>query len=143
MNFSKLIQILLTESRTGADRLDQRCNHQTNNILSYTRKQLVQIRQVKHGNLVGLPSGTITNIQRYKIYMRKHRIKNETSSKIQQHGVNFRNIHQIKTYNQDAREHVRNIRIGSLNARSIKSKEEFIMKNFSEYKLDALLITET
>ena len=30
-----------------------------------------------------------------------------------------------------------------LNTRSIKSKEELIMENFSEYKLDALFITET
>ena len=36
-----------------------------------------------------------------------------------------------------------NIRIGILNARSIKSKQEFIMKYLKKYKLDALLITET
>ena len=67
MNFSKLIQILPTESRVGADRLDQRCNQPTNNLLSYPRKQLVQIKQqVRHGKLLGLPSGSITNIQRQK-----------------------------------------------------------------------------
>ena len=53
-------------------------------------------------------------------------------------GVNFRNICQMKTYNQDASEHVKNIRIGTLNARSIKSKEELIMENLNEHKLDAL-----
>ena len=97
INFSKLIQMSPTESRTGADRLDQRCNQPKNNLLSYTREQLVQIRQqVMHGNLLGLPSGSITNIQRHKIYKRKPRIKNKISSRIQQHGINFRNIHQIK-----------------------------------------------
>ena len=40
MNFSKLIQILPTESRTGADMLDQRCHQPTNNLMSYTREQL-------------------------------------------------------------------------------------------------------
>ena len=49
----------------------------------------------------------------------------------------------MKTYNQDASEHVKNIRFGTLNTRSIKSKEKLIMENFNEYKLDALLITET
>ena len=38
---------------------------------------------------------------------------------------------------------MKNIRLGTLNARSIKSKEEFIMENFNECKLNALLITET
>ena len=55
----------------------------------------------------------------------------------------FLNICQIKTYNQDASEHVKNIRLGILNARSIKNKEGLIMEIFNEYKLDVLLITET
>ena len=38
---------------------------------------------------------------------------------------------------------MKNIRLGTLNARSIRSKEELIINNFNEYKLDALLITET
>ena len=63
MHFSNLIQISPTENRRGTDRLDQRCNQPTNNQLSYTREQLVQIRQhIRHGNLFGLPSGSITNI---------------------------------------------------------------------------------
>ena len=92
---------------------------------------------------MGLPSGLIASILRLKIYKKRPRIKNKNPSKIQQHGVNCRIIHQIRTYNQDASEHIKNIRLGTLNARSIKSKEEFIMENFIEYKLDALLITET
>ena len=54
----------------------------------------------------------------------------------------MRNIHQITTYNKDAREYVKNIRKATPNARSIKSKEELITDNLKEYKLDALLITE-
>ena len=38
---------------------------------------------------------------------------------------------------------MKNIRLGTLNTRSIKSKEELIVENFNKYKLDALLITET
>ena len=41
MNCSNLIQISPTESRTSADRLDQRCNQPTYNQLSYTRELLV------------------------------------------------------------------------------------------------------
>ena len=44
INFSNLIQILPTESTTGTDRSDQRSNQPTNNLLSYTWEQLVQIR---------------------------------------------------------------------------------------------------
>ena len=63
MNFSKFIQISPPESRTGADRLDQRCNQLTNNLLSYTREKLVQIRQqVRGDNLLELPTGSIINI---------------------------------------------------------------------------------
>ena len=36
-------------------------------------------------------------------------------------------------YNQDASEHVKNIRLGTLNSRSIKCKEELIIENFNEY----------
>ena len=68
INFSKLIKILPTESRTGADRYDQRHNQLKNNLLSYTREQLEQIRQeVRHCNLLGLLSGSIANILRHKI----------------------------------------------------------------------------
>ena len=144
INFSNLIQILPTESRTGTDRLDQRCNQPTNNLLSYKREQLVQIgQQDRHDNLLALLSGSIANIQRLKTYKKRLKIKNKKPSRIQQHGVNFRNICQIKSYNQDASEHIKNIRLGTLNAISIKSKEELIMENFNEYQLDALLITVT
>ena len=76
--------------------------------------------------------------------MRKYpESKNKKSSRIQQYGVNFRNICQIETYNQEISEHVKNIRLGTLNGRSIRGKEELIIENFNEFKLDALLITET
>ena len=129
-----MIQILPTESGTGIHMLHHRCSQPANYLLSYTREQLVQIKQqVRHDNLLGLPLGSIANIQRLEIYKKRPRIKNKRSSRIQQHGVNFRNICQIKTYNQEACEHVKNIRLGTLNARSIKSKEELIMENFNKY----------
>ena len=110
--FSKLIQILPTEteSRTCVDRLDKRHNQPTNNLLSYTREHLVQIKQqVRQSNMLWLPSGSITNIQRQKIYIQiiQEKTKNQKhiSSRIQQHGVNFINILQIKLYNQNARQH--------------------------------------
>ena len=75
INFSNLIQKLPNESRTGTDRSDQRCNQPTNNLLSYIREQLVQIRQqVRHDNPLGLPSGSIANIQQLKIYKKRLRI---------------------------------------------------------------------
>ena len=80
INFSNLIQILPTEGKTGIDKLHHRCNQPTNNLLSYRREQLVQIRQqVRHDNLLGLPSGSIANIRRLKIYKKRPRIKNKKS----------------------------------------------------------------
>ena len=42
----------------------------------------MQIRQqVRHGNLLGLPSESMKNIQRLKIYKRRPRIKNKNHQK--------------------------------------------------------------
>ena len=132
------------ENRTSKDKVNHRHNQPTNNLLSYMRETLIQIgQQTRHNNLLGLPSGSIANILRLKIYKKRPRIKNKKSSRIQQYGVNFRNICQIETCNQEVSKHVKNIRLGTLNTRSIKSKGELIMENFNKYKLDALLMTET
>ena len=40
-------------------------------------------------------------------------------------------------------EHVSNIRIGMLNARSIQNKEEFILESIKDVKLDIIVFTET
>ena len=45
INFSNLIQIIPTENRRGIDKVNQRHNQLTKDLLSYTREQLIQIRQ--------------------------------------------------------------------------------------------------
>ena len=121
INFSNLIQIIPTENRTNIGKVSHRHNQPTNSLLSYTRVHLIQIRQqTRHNQLLGLPSESIANICRLKIYKKSPRIKNKKSSRTQQHGINFRYICQIKTCNQEVSEHVKYIRLGKLNTRSIK-----------------------
>ena len=43
----------------------------------------------------------------------------------------------------DKSEHVTNIRIGTLNARSIKNKEYFILESIKELELDITMFLET
>ena len=53
-----------TENRTSIDKVNQRHYQSTKDLLSCTREQLMQIRQqTRHTNLLGLPSGSIANIQ--------------------------------------------------------------------------------
>ena len=43
----------------------------------------------------------------------------------------------------DRSEHVTNVRIGMLNARSIKNKEEFILESIKDLNINITVVTET
>ena len=58
INFSNLIQIIPIENRASIDKVNHRHNQPTNNLLSYIRKQLIQIKQqTEHNTILRLPSG--------------------------------------------------------------------------------------
>ena len=77
-------------------------------------------------------------------HLRLNRRKNRTRKTKQtyQNGINFRNVKQIPLGN-DTREIIKNQRIGTMNARSIKNKQDIIHETIEECQLDTTLITET
>ena len=86
IRFSNLIQIIPSENRTSVDKLNHRHNQPTNNLLSYTREQLIQIRQqTKHNNLtrttIGINSkhSKIEDIQEKAQNQKQKIIKNSTA----------------------------------------------------------------
>ena len=58
-----------------------------------------------------------------------------------QKGINLSKLKQTPTGN-DTMEIIRNHRIGTINARSIKNKQEIIHETIEEYQLNITLITE-
>ena len=58
-------------------------------------------------------------------------------------GINFCNLHQVQTVNQNRSEIVNTVRIAHVNARSIKNKDDLIAKYIDSTKIDFTIITET
>ena len=57
--------------------------------------------------------------------------------------ANIRNLRHILTVNLDGSYKIDNSRFAIVNARSLKSKENLISEAIEQYKLDALIVTET
>ena len=60
-----------------------------------------------------------------------------------QTGVNFCNLHQVQTVNQNRSEIVNTVRIAHVNTRSIKSKDDLIAEYIDSTKIDFTIITKT
>ena len=78
-----------------------------------------------------------TQIKQEKIRKTKHR------EQFKQTGVNFCNLHQVQTVNQNRSETVNNVRIAHANARSIKNKDDLVAEYIDSTKIDFTIITET
>ena len=57
--------------------------------------------------------------------------------------TNIRTHRQVLTANLDGSYKIDNLRFATVNARSLKSKKTLISEAMEEYKLDALITTET
>ena len=93
-------------------------------------------------NLTGLPTGTISTIRRLKLNKKNIR-KTKHREQFKQTRVNFCNLHQVQTVNQDMSEIVNTVRIAHVNARSIKNKDNLIAKYIDSAEIDFTIITET
>ena len=69
--------------------------------------------------------------------------KTKHREQFKQTGVNFCNLHQVQTVNQNRSETVNTVRIAHVNARSIKNKDELIAEYIDSTKIDFTRITET
>ena len=97
--------------------------------LYHDRCEFIELRQPdKHVSLLELPATIIANIRKLTQNKQKFR-KTKQRIAFKQTAVDLRNIKQIQSMEMDGSEHVTNIRIGMLNARSIKNEEKFILES--------------
>ena len=78
-----------------------------------------------------------TQTKQEKIRKTKHR------EQLKQTALNFCNLTQVQTVNQNRSEIVNTVRIAHVNARSIKSKDDLIAEYIDSTKIDFTVITET
>ena len=108
----------------------------------YTSDQLKEIhRHTKPTSLTSLPFGTIKTIQELKLNKTK-KTRNKKSKSTAQ-GIDIQNLRQIVTTDESSDEIVKNIRLSTVNARSIKRKENLISNELTNRKIDILIATET
>ena len=144
MCLSNLIQILpTTQVIKTTDKIESPpfINNQDRPALEYSKQELPALRH-NSVNLTGLPTGTISTIRRLKLNKKKIR-KTTHREQFKQTEVNFCNLHQVQTVNQEMHEKVNTIRIAHVNARSIKNKDNLIAEYIELTKIDFTIITET
>ena len=144
MCLSNLIQILPTTQVTKTtDKIERPpfTNNHDRPAMEYSKEELLALRH-NNVNLTRLPTGTVPTIGR--LILNKKRIrKTMQREQIKWTGVNFCNLHQVQTVNQDMHEKLTTIRIAHVNARSIKNKDDLIAEYIESTKIDFTIITET
>ena len=109
---------------------------------SYNQDQLINMSNWKYcKNLLDLPAGTIKTIRDIRLNRRK--IRTKICEKKEQKWANIRHLRQVPTVNLDGSDKSDNLRFATVNARSVKSKQNLISEATEECKLDGLLLTET
>ena len=118
MCFLNLVQILLIQNNQSTLKSNIPCKLTTGTPLYYSRHEFIEFRQPEnHVNLFEL-TRAIANIRKLRLNKWKFRkIKQRVGFK--QTAVDLRNLKQVQSMETDRSEHVKNIRIGMLNARSI------------------------
>ena len=108
-------------------------------VPTYTRDQLfTMFSKLKQSKYCILPFEIIEIIRKCKI--NKHPRKLDFNRKIPQTKVNTRNLVQVKLNSETCRNKSNNIRLATINIRSIKSKEQ-IMKTSSLENTDFSILT--
>ena len=111
--------------------------------LTYSSRELRELwDSTQHDNTyLVLNPGAISSICRYKI----NRTKINTSQRQvkQPRGVNKLNLKYIRTVNFSDKDLKPNIRIATVNARSVRNKEQIIVQELTNNDINVALITET
>ena len=81
------------------------------------------------------------NIRKLRPNKQKFR-KTKLRIAFKQTAADLRNLKQVQSMETNKCEHVTSIRIGTMHARSIKNKGEFILESINDLKLDTTVVTE-
>ena len=139
MYFSNLVVIFPNENWPAST---HRSPHKVNkSVPVYTGDQLHNMpSKLKQIRYCILPFETIEIIWKYKI--NKHPRKLDLNRKIPQTEVNTRNLVQVKLSRETCRNKSNNIRLATINVRSIKNKVEQIFETSSLENTDFTILKE-
>ena len=117
-------------------------NRQNSCLHTYSSTQLRQLNtKVSQDNrLQVLPQGTISWIRQLKINKRPIRMTKRFHIT---NNCNWENLLQVKINNKIGTETASTIRLATLNARSVRNKDEMIVNKFIKAKIDIGLLTKT
>ena len=148
--FTNLIQILPTETNTTSPKSTCTKNLRqitTGNISkhTYSSKQLWAIHdQVNPTSLTNLSFGSIQRIRELQLNRKPTSIRTRKKQQIKpKRKVEIRNLRQVPTVDKSNDEIVQTIRVSTVNARSLKHKENLISEEIQNTNSDIAIITET
>ena len=112
---------------------------------TYTSKQLwAMYNQVKPTSLANLPFGSIQRIRELQLNREPASIRNKTYQHLEpQRKAKIRNLKQVPTVYKSSEEIVWTIKVSTVNARSLKHKENMISEELLNSNIDSAIITET
>ena len=150
MCFSKLIQILPTETYTSLPKSTCTKNHRqitTGNISkhTYSSKQLWAIHdQVNPTSLTNLPFRSIQNTRELQLNRKPTSIRTRKKQHMNpRRKAEIRNLRQVPTVDSSNDEIVWTIIVSTVNAKSLKHKENLIGEEIHNTNSDIVIITET
>ena len=111
--------------------------------LTYSSRELKELwDNTKCDNTyLTLNPGTISNICKYKINRTKINVPQRHEKQLR--GVNKLNLKYIRTTHFGDKDLMPNIRIATINARSVKNKDQIIVQECHNNDINSALITET
>ena len=120
---------------------------QTGRAITYTGQQLREIRNnIKDTKpYLQLNPGTIRKVRACRINRRKVTSTDHQPRgvHVQTRGVNIQNLITIRTEDTGGEEIMPHLKIATLNARSVKNKDQFLLQELIDNNIDIGLITET
>ena len=117
----------------------------SNNSLTYDPSVLKTIcRNTKHDQWYKiLPFGAITRIRDLKINNRLSRKNAQPRIRHTPAGINYRNLIQVELNKNNGIIHDTQLRIGTINIRSIKKNDQVLLREIIHSNLDIIIITES
>ena len=116
--YSTALQSQTTNKSSTENKIKPSAQH------SYTSEQLKEIwKHTRPINLTSLPFGTIRTIWQLRLNNRTRKNRNRESRKVAWCGIDTWNLSQIATTDENNDEIVKNIRLSTVNAGSIKPKK--------------------
>ena len=117
----------------------------SNNSLTYDPSVLKTIcRNTKHDQRYKiLPFGAITRIRDLKINNRLSRKNAQPRIRHTPAGINYRNLIQVELNKNNGIIHDTQLRIGTINIRSIKKNDQVLLREIIHSNLDIIIVTES